>query len=111
MERCHHMSIMKNSQGVIKIAHFALAFGEPHGTVEIILDRPDGYTVVEGRRYFTPEEAIELGEELILRAKKARACRKRWERQHVEMSVPLNPDILDKEDRGAELLPEKVSTL
>jgi hypothetical protein len=108
IERCHHESIMSNKNGRIKICTFAGSFGEPDGIVVMYLDKPDGYTVTDGMRCFTPEEAILLGEEFILRGKKARAMRKRWERQHIEAMVPLNEEILDNEDKGAEELPSDV---
>src|SRR3990172_866866 len=111
--RCHHISYFKLSAYTTKqkgdIAYFIIgchcgAFGEPNGALDMWINGPEETAV--NFHGIDPNTAILIGEEIIARAKQARAMWKRWKRKKIEGYIPLKTDDLDKEDRGAYIHPE-----
>ena len=87
--RCHHMTVYKNPDGDICIAHYAGSFGEPSQHIKISLDKPDGF--FETSRCMSLDEAVQFGNEIIRRAKIAKKLLKRWEKAGIPADVPLDP--------------------
>ncbi len=105
--KCHHTTSFRvgksrPGEGLFFLAVHCGAFGEPNGTLDIWFNGKDGYTKWS-LPSLAPEDAISIGEQIIARAKQARAQRKRWERRGVPGTISLKRELLDLEDEGAEL--------
>jgi len=69
--------IYENEKGIVKLTHFALAFGEPQKTLNLLFDTPEGY--YEAMRHLTPDEAIQFAYDLINMAVKVKEKLLKWE--------------------------------
>lgn len=69
--------VYENRLGNIRLAHFALAFGEPMRVLELIMAKPDGGPETE--RQLTPDEAIQFALDLIKLAVSVKEKIVRWE--------------------------------
>lgn len=69
--------IYENKSGNVKLAHFALAFGEPAKVLQIVLAHPDGY--YETERHLTPDQALQFALDLMKMAIKVKEKLLRWE--------------------------------
>jgi len=73
--------VYENKLGNVKIVHFALAFGEPQKSLQILFSKPNGYHETE--RHLTPDEAIQFALDLIEIAKKVKEKIIAWETKGV----------------------------
>jgi len=83
--KCHNVTVYESKCGDIRIAHYAIAFGEPEGTIKIRLSEPNG--TFETRRAMKPDEAIEFGKELIRRAKLVKKSMRLWKQKGIKAHI------------------------
>ncbi len=98
--KCHHQTVFEVGKGLLILAVHCGSFGEPNGNLDIWFNGKGG--TEWSLPALTPEEAIAIGEQIIARAKQARAQRKRWLRKDIPGYLPLEWGDLDIEDGGAE---------
>lgn len=87
-------TIYKHPDGDVIIVHHCGSFGEPNDTLEISLDKPDGY--FQTSRHMLPEEAVQFGKELIRRARETKKIIKRWKKNGTAGYIPLNPTQIEE---------------
>ncbi len=102
-KKCHHLTMYRiGEKGFLMMAVHCGSFGEPNGTLDIWFNAKPGHKQWS-LPSLSPEDAIVIAEQIIARAKQARAEKKRWERRQVPGTISLKGEILDLEDEGAEL--------